>query len=198
MKLQLQAVCAVLALAGLFANAAQAANVQTKAVDLGALSVPTNLSYGNSFSAASGLAAGDVFYDDYAFSVAAGGFSTVTASIDLGSVLSIQGLQARLYQGTLADISIVGSTPSGGLVQPWSDAGLIVAGGTGSVSVINGQSLAAGNYVLEIRGQATGSEGGFYAGGLSVASAVPEPAPALLLGAGVLFVLRQRRQRSAG
>jgi PEP-CTERM motif len=58
-------------------------------------------------------------------------------------------------------------------------------------------SLAAGNYALNVLGFATGSQGGFYAGGLIAQTApIPEPETWALMLAGlglVGFIARRRR-----
>jgi PEP-CTERM motif len=61
-------------------------------------------------------------------------------------------------------------------------------------TVLNPTTLAAGTYVLEIRGDVTGSSGGTYSGELNL-NPVPLPAalPLLLSGLGLLGFARKRR-----
>lgn len=187
------------------AHAALAANVTSKQVNLGALGTPaSSLSFGNSFSVASGLvssasgnsfASTDTFYDTYTFTVPAAGFNSFTASLDLGDLLSISNLSSRLYTGTpVAAGTVFGSNPS--LLKPWSSAqsnATDVASGSGLFNMISVPALAAGTYTLEVRGQVVGTAGGAYAGVLNVA-AVPEPSAYLMLGLGLgLMALRIRR-----
>jgi hypothetical protein len=64
-------------------------------------------------------------------------------------------------------------------------------------TVLNPTTLAAGTYVLEIRGDVTGSDGGTYSGSLNL-NPVPLPAalPLLLSGFGLLGgTLRKRFTR---
>jgi hypothetical protein len=61
--------------------------------------------------------------------------------------------------------------------------------------------LAPGSYVLEIRGNVTGSAGGSYSGVLNLAPApVPLPAalPLLLSGIGLFGVIRQQHRHTRG
>lgn len=178
-------------------QAARAADVVTKVQNYGTLALPFSTFYGSTFTPQSAPAAGDTFYEDYAFTVANGSFSSVSATFDLGSILQISNLQARLFAG----LPWAGATPGvlnpADLLQRWSN--VVSAGtGTGSFQAIAPYALGAGNYVLEIRGQVTGSAGGSYAGVFNVA-AVPEPdALAMVLaGAGVLGCSVRRRKPKA-
>ena len=172
------AVCAVLVAAG---GAAQAANIVTKSVDFGSVALPFSQTYGTTFTAAQ--APTDTFYEDYGFTIPAGSFNSITANFDLGTFLTIAGVQARLYQGALGT---VGSAPVSGVtvLQAWSSS---VGGGSGTLNVINQTSLPAGSYVLEIRGQVTGTSGGSYSGLLNV-SPVPEADGLVMAFAGLGFL----------
>lgn len=187
-KLSVAAACAVVIASG---NSAQAANVVTKVVDYGAVGLPFSQTYGTTFSAPQ--APGDVFYEDYAFTIAAGSFNSVTANFNLDDFLAITGLQARLYAGLPG---VVGAAPSGAstIVQGWSTA-ISSPGAGGTINVINQTSLGAGSYVLEVRGTVTGTAGGSYSGLLNV-TPVPEAEGIALALAGfaMLGLVRARRK----
>lgn len=64
----------------------------------------------------------------------------------------------------------------------------------------DGATLSAGNYTLKITGQVLGSAGGYYGGGVSVTSAVPEAETTAMLLAGlglVGFVGRRKAKKAA-
>lgn len=197
---------AVLALLGAFSTGAQAAAVTSKQVDLGALGVPaSSLNFGNSFSVSGATASSvggnsfattDTFYDTYTFSVPAAGFSSFTASLELGNFLAISNLSSRLYAGApVAAGTVFGGDPA--LIRPWSTNETNttnVAAGNGMFNMISVPTLAAGVYTLEVRGQVAGTVGGAYAGVINVA-AIPEPSTYLMFGLGLgLMGLRIRRQ----
>lgn len=186
------ALCAALALTG---QSALAADVVTKVEEYGTLSLPYSTNYGNTFTALSPLVAGDRFYDDYAFTIADGTFSSISATFDLGSVLGISNLQARLFRGDPWAGATPGTLTAGDLLQIWSNT-VLTSSGSGSVQVINPYDLAAGKYVLEVRGNVTGTSGGSYAGVFNVA-AVPEPAGLAfaLAGLGGLILVKRRTKR---
>jgi hypothetical protein len=194
------------ALAG-SALSAHANNFVTGAQDLGTLASPLTLAYGHAFNDIDPSTAGlqltgvpgtvlatDTFYDDYAFQVGGSSLSSITATIDLGAVFDISNLQVRLYQGSLQTTTT--GPVSSGLMQAWSALTLTALGsGTSNVQVINPVSLAPGSYVLEVRGNITGTSGGVYAGAMNLAP-VPEPAAIglMLAGLGVLGLIGRRRR----
>lgn len=164
-------------------------------------SLPASGGYTNTFGPSAGDIAGAPgfsFYDDYIFTVANATVDSVTSEINLGT-LSLGSLQERLYSAagntTVPNTTLpVLGTPVGVQV-PWSTAVGFTAGAeTGMFTVINPTTLAAGTYVLEIRGEVTGSSGGTYSGELNL-NPVPLPAalPLLLSGLGLLGGLARKR-----
>ncbi len=137
---------------------------------------------------------GAEFYDDYVFTIGGSSVSSITATIDLSQVFDISDLNVRLFSwsGTSEQSSqtvTIGSVP-GGAIQAWT-----FATGTGEVAVIDQNNLAAGTYVLQVRGNVSGANGGTYVGSLNV-TPVPLPAalPLLLSGLGMLGGLAYRRK----
>jgi len=191
------------------ATAAQAADYVTKAVDLGPQSGTQALTFSHVFADADPLQAGlqlaldqgavtlastDRFYDDYAFSIAPSSFSTLVATIDLAQLLQLSNLRVRLYSGDLSQTT-TGAVASPALLAAWSP--LFTATGSGTVQVIDPITLAAGHYVLEVRGNITGASGGAYVGAMNL-SPVPEPQSYAMLLAGlgaVAFVIGRGQRR---
>ena len=188
---------------------ARSANIVTGSHDLGSISVPSAQGFARAFIDTDLLTAGlqltgvpgtvlasDTFYEDYAFQIGGSTFNSITATIDLGSVLGISNLQTRLYQGSL--LTTTTGTAGPALISAWSDSSLIASsGGSGDVQVIAPLNLAPGSYVFEVRGRIDGSVGGAYAGVLNFASPVPEPEAAWLALVGLILVryaTRSKRQ----
>lgn len=172
---------------------AQAADIATKVVNYGTLALPYSTNYGNTFTSASGLAVGDVFHDEYAFSIANGSFSSISATFNVANILQISGLQVNLYAGT----AYQGATPavlSAADLAARANATLATGLGAGSVLTINPVTLGAGSYVLEIQGSVTGTAGGSYAGVFNV-TPVPEPWGGSLALAGLTGLALVRRRR---
>ena len=136
------------------------------------------------------------FYDDYVFTVGSGQVDSITSSITLGSSSGITGLQARLYDYTANGgvVPLLTAPVVGSAFDAWSTSVPIAPGVTGTYAVLSATTLAAGTYVLELRGTATGTGGGSYAGVLDV---TPVPLPGglpLLVGAcGMLGGFLRRR-----
>ncbi len=159
-------------------------------------------SYGDTFTAPTTViptspSPGYGFYDDFYFSVPnAASADSVTSTIDLGSLLAINNLQVRLYDLANNPPPVLGAPAHGTLVSSWSTAITGGPGLTGDVEVLNTRLNQAGTYVLEVRGNVTGSFGGSYAGTLNV-SPVPLPAALpLMLSALGLFGAASRGRRA--
>jgi hypothetical protein len=166
--------------AGLFAVFAQQASADQLS-DLGTLTLPTSITYGNNYDA---TATGSIFFDDYYFTIATGSLSAVTSSINLSSILGLSDLRARLYTG---NSHITGSAGSA-LVEAWGST-VNFAHGLNVTSVIlnPNTALAAGTYTLQIRGTVSGSSGGSYSGVLNIAQ-VPEPSTYAMLLCGMAII----------
>ena len=191
MRLKHLTLIASLGPALLLCTSAQAASIVTKQVDLGTLSLPTTASYSTVFKP-DAVAATDTFYEDYSFAVPAASFASLSFSLTVSDLLNINNLQARLYTGDLGTATVGAVLSPEQLLQRWTAP--LASGGTGTVSVIDQINLSAGSYVLELRGQVTGTTGGAYAGLLNV-SAVPEPQTSAMLAAGLLALVWMSRRR---
>lgn len=184
--------------------------------DYGGIAVPFTRSIGNTFSGSQtgGFVSQDgtpvvtavvggksYFYDDYVFSLPLSpevNFNAAAVSIDLGSFLSLQNFQARLYKLDDGLASLTTGVPSSGTpVKAWTSSALVAPGFTGTTVLFQNVSLVAGaSYALEFRGTIEGSFGGSYGGNLNI-TPVPEPDGLALAGAALgLFVLMRRRGRS--
>ena len=133
---------------------------------------------------------GSEFYDDYVFTITGAVANSVTSAIDLGSLLGIDNLSARLYSYTsLPQIGPVG----GLLIEAWGTPYSCGSGCSGETVVLAPVTLAPGTYVLEIRGIVSGTVSGSYGGALNLAP-IPVPAAVWLLGSalGVLGWIRRR------
>lgn len=143
------------------------------------------------------------FNDAYAFSLTGeAAVNSITATMNLGSLLDIQNLQVRLYRydGSAPVPLALTGLPAGGsapVINAWTPMPV----GTGWATVFSATNLLAGNYVLEVRGVGAGSAGGTYAGVLQVGP-VPVPViaalPLLLSGLGILGAGGLLRQRLIG
>lgn len=159
------------------------------------LTLPGSYNYGNTLGAAAPGGSG-TFYDAYVFTLDTATASSVTTTINLGSMLGITSLQEELYNtSTGASVPFTGSGAPPGATTYYDASASLLPGGTGEVAVLQSMMLTAGTYVLEISGTVSGTSGGSYAGVLDVAP-VPLPAafPLLLSGLGILGgALRRRR-----
>ncbi len=143
------------------------------------------------------------FYTDFVFTIGANQVDSLTSSINLGTNLAVNGLQARLYSynaGGTQNLTLPSFQPTGTVWDAWSGAVNLAPGLTQQYSVISPTTLGAGTYVLEIRATSVGDTGGSYSGVLNI---TPVPLPAALplamtgLAALTAFV-RRRRQGEAG
>jgi len=136
---------------------------------------------------------GSEFYDDWVFTVTGAVANSVTSTIDLGSLLGIDNLSARLYafpgQPSMPQIGPVG----GLLIEAWGTAFSCGAGCSGESVVLSPVTLLPGTYVLEIRGIVSGTVSGSYGGALNLAP-VPVPAAVWMLGSALAALGWMRRR----
>ncbi|MHB8814752.1 MAG: FxDxF family PEP-CTERM protein [Steroidobacteraceae bacterium] len=158
-------------------------------------SVPGQYNYVDSFSnpTASGKIAGSDIYggatygslgsagfiDDYFFQISPASADAVSATIGNGT-FAVSNLFARLYTLSSNPDGLVLTQPAGTVYY-----GSITDNGPATLVQINPVTLAAGSYVLEISGTASGPAGGSYTGTLNL-SPVPLPPSFALLLTGLL------------
>lgn len=139
------------------------------------------------------------FYDDYVFTINSSIVSSITATIDLATIKKIENLDVRLFNwtGTVEQSAqqVTIGTPSATPIQATTSPILSGTSSIGQVAVLSQTSLAAGTYVLQVRGIVSGDAGGSYTGTLNVASPVPVMGalPLLLSGLGMLGLMGRRR-----
>jgi len=159
--------------------------------------LPTSLTYGNSFASAS---SGSTFWDDFLFTIPDGSANSVTSSINLGTILGLTDLRARLYTGSTHE---TGPVAPGTLMQAWGTTVNYSPTVSATTVVLNPLTLDAGTYTLQIKGTVAGLFGGSYAGVLNIASPevsnitpVPEPETyaMLLAGLGLMGFMARRRK----
>ncbi len=156
--------------------------------------------YGNSFSAPTTTVPGsgtpgDGFYDAFLFVVPDASIDSITTSIDLTDISSISNLQVRLFDFSLNPTPNEPNPPNGPVINAsWNQVPLS-GGETEMIDTIPTTTLTAGTYVLEVRGNVIGANGGSYSGTLNV-SPVPVPGalPLLLSGLGLLGGAASRRR----
>jgi hypothetical protein len=140
---------------------------------------------------------GASFYDAFVFTISPSQVDSISSTINLGSTYSISNYEERLYAYT-GTAPIVG--PVSGAIDAWTYPMTFSSGNTGTEAVLPTTALAAGTYVLEVRGDVTGTGGGGYAGTFQL-TPVPLPAalPLLLSGLGALggALLRRARVKDA-
>jgi hypothetical protein len=155
------------------------------------LNVPGTYTYGNSLGAlttpiyTTGTGQSFEFYDDYVFSITGSTANSLTSSINLGNYLGLDNFQVRLYSlAGNSSLPVLGTPNSGTLIDAWSVPINYSPGMTGLIAVIPDTTLNPGSYVLEIRGNVSGTSGGSYSGVLNLAP-VPLPGALLLLLSGL-------------
>jgi hypothetical protein len=167
------------------------------------LSTPGAYTYGNASllpaSSSGGIITGSAypsgytgasFYDAYVFTIGNSQGDSISSTINLGSAFQIGNFEERLY-------SYTGTAPTVGAISGALDFWTLPAGSTGTVAVLPSTVLPAGTYVLEVRGDVTGSSGGSYSGTLQL-SPVPLPAAAWLLLSGIVGLVLVGFVRSSG
>lgn len=175
-------------------------NVLAGSGAINALSASSSSTYGHTFGSATAVIPGTIglsssvpggfgFYDDFLFTIPAASTNSIASTIGLSNILGIDNLQVRLYNAAQNSPLPVLGTPNGTVIEGWTT---LIAPGS-SISVISPSSLSAGTYVLEVRGNVTGSAGGSYSGVLNV-SPVPVPGALWFFGSAVGGLLALRRR----
>lgn len=179
------------AIAALFSLTSLSALADT-ITNFGSVTLPSSLSYNNSFASAS---TGTTFFDDYIFTIPNGVANSVTSSINLDSILGLTNIRARLYAGSTHDVS--SAVPD--LISNWGTTVNYSSTVGVTTVVLNPISLLAGTYTLQIKGSVAGTAGGSYGGVLNIAHPVPEPETyaLLLAGLGLITVVSSRKNSKA-
>lgn len=178
----------------------QTANGGSPATPGGTLqaSLPTvagSYTYGHGYGAPTSPLAGAPsygFYDDYVFTIGAANANSITSTIDLGT-LQVSNLQVRLYSLASNTLPTFGA-PVGMVYSAWTSV-ISGPGFSGAYAVIPEIVLGAGTYVLEVRGNVTGTNGGSYSGVLNL-TPVPLPGAVWLLGSALLGLGSMVRRRT--
>jgi hypothetical protein len=136
---------------------------------------------------------GASFYDAFLIDITGSQASSISSTINLGSLYQITDFQERLYPyiGTAPTVGAVT-----GAIDFWTTA-IDLGGNAGTVAELPTKTLMPGEYVLEMRGDVTGSTGGAFSGTLQLSPVpLPETLPLLLSGLGVLGAALLRRRNS--
>jgi hypothetical protein len=152
--------------------------------------------YGDSFNAPTPAISGSPspgygFYDYFYFTVPnTVSADSITSTISLTNSSMISDMEVILYNAS-NNAPPVRGIPAGSVVAQSSPI-TIGPGMTGEVEVLDTEITQPGTYVLQVRGTASGGNGGSYSGSLNV-SPVPLPAalPLLLSGLGLLGLRRR-------
>lgn len=165
------------------------------------LSLPTSDTYSHAFSSPTAQigSTGFGFYDDFVFTIGSASADAITSTIDFANVLGINNLQTRLYNFSgNPNLPVLGA-PNGGAIDAWSSTLNLAPGTDDTINVLPMTMLNAGTYVLEVRGNVTGSAGGSYSGNLNlVPTPLPAALPLLLSGIGLLGgAIRRRSGKTA-
>lgn len=152
------------------------------------LAIPDSITFSDSFhsqtpSIVGGPATGYGFIDTYVFTIGNAALSSLTSSLNFAG-FAINNFEERLY----AFSATPNLDKSGSLVQ---GTAISIPGFPGSYVGLTANSLSAGTYALEVRGNVSGVFGGTYTGQLSleaistsgstpVVTNAPVPVPATL------------------
>ena len=120
---------------------------------------------------------GASFYDAFVITIGNSQGASIASTINESSTYDITNFEERLYAYT-------GTAPTVGAVPTAIDFWTLPAGSSGTVAVLPTTTLSAGTYVLEVRGDVTGTSGGAYSGTFEL-SPVPLPAALWLLVSGL-------------
>jgi len=186
-----------------YANSDVPANCPTATVTPTTLSTPGAYAYGNASLQPAGSTGGIItgstypsgytgasFYDAFVIQISNSLGDSISSTINFGSNFQITNFQERLY-------SYTGTAPTVGAVPSALDFWTAPLGNSGTVAVLPSTFLAQGTYVLEVRGDVTGTTGGAYIGGFQL-SPVPLPAAGWLLATGLSGLLGFARRRPHG
>ncbi len=147
---------------------------------------------------------GASFYDAYLIQISNSQGDSISSTIDLtfpgqsAPTFQISNLEERLYSysATSNAAPFVGAVA--GANDFWTTPVTINGSNQGTVAVLPATHLNAGTYVLEVRGDVSGTLGGAYSGTFQLQQ-VPLPAGLPLLWSGVAMLAGVvRRQRKAG
>jgi hypothetical protein len=200
---KLKWIVAVLAAAGCALAQAQTGPVGPSVLNGGnAIVSPFSTAYGDTYTSpqAEVGTTGYSFTDAYVFTTGVpGSFDSLSATINLASVLNIIDFQAGLFVGT--PLASGGGSGAGSFIGNSGSTSGAVSGlawnsGSGGVIQLSDSTLAAGTYTLELRGWVTGTNGGSYSGVLNI-SPVPEENALALLCAGMLPLLLAARRHAS-
>jgi hypothetical protein len=136
---------------------------------------------------------GASFYDAFVFTVSSSLGNSISSTITLPPDFAISNFEERLYSYS----STAGTAPFVGAIPTAIDFWTSPTADSGTVAVLPATPLAAGTYVLEVRGDVTGTSGGGYTGDLQLTT-VPLPAglPLLVSGLGLMGGLLRRYKAS--